>query len=164
MAPSVVHAVSNTSPVNYLILIDEIGILPQLYGQVLVPQAVVNELGHVESPSIVKNWAAQPPAWVKVGIPTSKPDTTLADLGAGERDAILLAQEVDGSFLIIDERAGTREAANRGLLITSTLGVLDAAADRGLIDIRQAVSRLLATSFRIRRDIVESLLEKHESR
>src|ERR1035438_3452590 len=82
MAPSVVHAVSNTSPVNYLILIDEIGILPQLYGQVLVPQAVVNELGHVESPSIVKNWAAQPPAWVKVGIPTSKPDTTLADLGA----------------------------------------------------------------------------------
>lgn len=68
MASAVVHAVSNTSPVNYLLLIDEIGILPQLYGRVLVPLAVVNELGHFESPSIVRNWAMQPPAWIDVGL------------------------------------------------------------------------------------------------
>jgi len=161
VAESLVHVVSNTSPLNYLLLIDEIGILPQLYGRIRVPQAVINELRHPDSPSVVRNWAGQPPAWTEIVVPAGKPDQKLPDLGAGERDAILLTQESANGLLIIDERAGTKEAENRGLLTTSTLGVLDQAAYRGLVDIQQAMSRLLATNFRIRRDIVESLVKKH---
>jgi len=164
MSEVVVHVVSNTSPLNYLLLIDEIGILPQLYGRIRVPQAVMNELSHPDSPSVVRSWAVRPPAWTEIVVPAGKPDQTLQDLGAGERDAILLTQESSNGLLIIDERAGTREAEKRGVLTTSTLGVLDQAAYRGLVDIKQAMSRLQATNFRIRRDIVESLVKKHESR
>jgi predicted nucleic acid-binding protein len=88
----------------------------------------------------------------------------LTHLGAGEKDAILLAEEIGADLLIIDERAGYTEAENRGLLVTGTLGVLEKAADLSLVNLTQAVSRLLATNFRIRRNIVETLLRRHESR
>jgi predicted nucleic acid-binding protein len=88
----------------------------------------------------------------------------LTHLGAGEKDAILLAQEIGADVLIIDERAGYKEAQNRGLFVTGTLGVLEKAANLGLVNLTEAVSRLLATNFRIRRDIVETLLKRHESR
>lgn len=119
---------------------------------------------NAESPNVVRNWAARPPDWVEVRIPTRELGWQLTHLGAGEKDAILLAQEIGADVLIIDERAGYKEAQNRGLLVTGTLGVLEKAANLGLVNLTEAVSRLLATNFRIRRDIVETLLKRHESR
>ena len=49
-------AVSDTSPICYLILIGEIDILPRLFDQVLVPQAVLTELRHVDAPEPVRDW------------------------------------------------------------------------------------------------------------
>jgi predicted nucleic acid-binding protein len=65
-------------------------------------------------------------------------------------------------LLIIDERAGSKEAQNRGLLVGGTLGVLEKAANLGLINLTRSLSRLVATNFRIRRDIVEMLLKRNE--
>ncbi len=48
--------VSNTSPVNYLILIGHIGILPELFEQIIIPQAVYSELSNTDSPSPVRTW------------------------------------------------------------------------------------------------------------
>lgn len=42
-------AVTDTSPLRYLILIGEIDLLPKFFSQVLVPQAVLDELLHVAS-------------------------------------------------------------------------------------------------------------------
>src|ERR1017187_1217441 len=100
------QVVSNTSPINYLLQIDSIGILQDLYGEIIVPHAVIAELSNVESPSVVRNWAARPPDWVDVRIPTRELVWQLTHLGAGEKDAILLAQEIGADVLIIDERAG----------------------------------------------------------
>lgn len=36
--------ISNTTPINYLILIDQIAVLPHLYTRVIIPQAVFGEL------------------------------------------------------------------------------------------------------------------------
>jgi predicted nucleic acid-binding protein len=38
--------VADTSPLNYLVLIDEIDLLPAIFGKVLLPQAVFLELQH----------------------------------------------------------------------------------------------------------------------
>jgi len=38
--------VADTSPVNYLVLIDEIDLLPIIFGKVLIPEAVMEELQH----------------------------------------------------------------------------------------------------------------------
>jgi predicted nucleic acid-binding protein len=47
--------VADTSPLNYLILIDHINLLPQLYGRVLIPESVLQELSAIETPQIVRN-------------------------------------------------------------------------------------------------------------
>ncbi len=42
--------VADTSPLNYLIQIDEVGLLPAIFGQVLLPTAVARELLHPNAP------------------------------------------------------------------------------------------------------------------
>ncbi|MFM6322231.1 MAG: hypothetical protein ACKPH1_17915 [Microcystis panniformis] len=52
--------VSDTSPICYLLLIDQIMILQELYKLVVIPEAVADELKASESTSIVRNWIANP--------------------------------------------------------------------------------------------------------
>jgi predicted nucleic acid-binding protein len=47
--------ISNTSPLNYLALIDLPDILPILFGRVLIPEAVWHELRSPEAPQPVKD-------------------------------------------------------------------------------------------------------------
>src|SRR5947199_4208853 len=61
-----VKVVLDTSPVCYLFLIGEVEILPALYDRLLVPPAVVAELGDPEAPQALRNWMASPPAWLEV--------------------------------------------------------------------------------------------------
>lgn len=42
--------VADTGPLNYLVLIQAIDLLPKLFEQILVPQAVFDELTHIEAP------------------------------------------------------------------------------------------------------------------
>jgi len=151
--------IADTGPVNYLILIHEVEVLPALYGQILVPSTVCEELRRPLAPEAVRAWITEPPAWLEVRRPSKPPDAQLAHLDAGERDAILLAEELAADKLIIDEIRGRREAARRQLPFTGTLGVLSAAAERGLLDLRSAVDRLRQTNFHIAPDILDRLIE-----
>lgn len=51
---------SDTSPICYLILVAQIDLLPQLYEQVVILQAVQNELADRRPPDQVQQWFAQP--------------------------------------------------------------------------------------------------------
>ena len=61
-----VVVVSDTSPLNYLILIGEVDILAVLYERVLIPETVFRELQHPRTPSSVREWIEQAPAWLEV--------------------------------------------------------------------------------------------------
>src|ERR1700687_4413637 len=87
------------------------------------------------------------------------PDAELAHLDAGERDAILLAEELGADRIIIDEIRGRREARRRQLHYTGTLGVLAAGAKQGLLDLRSAVDRLRQTRFYITQDLLDRLID-----
>jgi predicted nucleic acid-binding protein len=102
--------VSDTSPLNYLILIEQINLLPQLYTRVLIPGSVFEELSAPESPNLVRTWAADLPDWLKVSPFVPVPDPHLNRLHAGERDAISLALQVKADVVIMDERRGREEA------------------------------------------------------
>jgi predicted nucleic acid-binding protein len=82
-----------------------------------------------------------------------------ADLDDGERDAILLAQELGADELIIDDMSGRREARRRNLHFIGTLGVLRAAGKQGLLDFKTAVDRLRNTNFHVSQDILDQLLK-----
>lgn len=156
--------VSDTSPICYLLLIGEIDVLASLFGSVLIPEAVAEELGHSAAPNNVRNWAATPPAWVEIRRLATDPASSsdeLTRLHRGERAAIRLAEEVSADLLLVDERYARRVAKRRGLEITGLVGVLDRAATEGLIDLQAAVARLAATNFRIHPELLKHLLRRH---
>ena len=155
--------VADTTPLNYLILIGEVEVLPRLYGRVVIPPAVQEELAHSRAPASVQAWIAQPHPWLEVLSPAPVADSALAGLDAGEREAIALAEQLSLSTgpiqLVVDELLGRREAERRGLPVTGTIGVLRDAADQGLLDLRSSLERLRQTSFHISPAILARLLE-----
>jgi predicted nucleic acid-binding protein len=63
------RVISNSSPLHYLVLIDHTAILPTLFGRLLIPPAVVEELQHACTPASVRAWMSSPPAWLEVHAP-----------------------------------------------------------------------------------------------
>ena len=155
--------VADTSPINYLILIGEIGVLQQLYHRAVIPEEVFSELMDPEAPPGVREWATQHPAWIEIRESPSL-DATLTDLDAGEASAIALAALETDVLLLIDESAGRLEASRRGIPNTGTLGVLRRAAIEHLVDLPSALNRLLATNFRVSRPLVADLLAEAADR
>ena len=123
--------VSNTSPLNYLVLIGEIEILPALHHHVVIPVAVSEELHDPATPDAVRGWIENPPGWLEIRRPKHLPDERLGELGRGERDAILLAEELHVA-LVVDEAKAYHEARRRNVPVLRTLAVLDKAAEAGL--------------------------------
>lgn len=149
--------VADTSPINYLVRIGEIEVLPQLYGAVIIPPAVERELR--DAPEMVRTWIEHPRSWLQVVAPSPRVDTRLASLDPGEREAILLFEELRADRLVIDERDGREEAARRALPVIGTLGVLQSGAKAGLLNLRDAVEKLRETNFHIAEDLIERILE-----
>ena len=56
--------VADASPLHYLVLIDQIAVLPPLYGQVIIPSVVCEELQRPQTPEVVRLWMAHPPPWL----------------------------------------------------------------------------------------------------
>jgi predicted nucleic acid-binding protein len=162
----VLVVVADTGPIHYLVLIGETDVLPQLFGKVLIPDTVRDELLHSEAPAEVRDWAADPPDWIEVHATPSVDDTevVLPRLDRGERAALALAEMIRADLLLIDDREGVSAARGRGFAVTGTLGILSLSARRGLIDLAAAVTRLKATNFRYRPEILDALLAAHSSK
>jgi predicted nucleic acid-binding protein len=156
------RVVSDTSPIHYLVLIGEATLLPTLFGTLFVPTEVMKELTHSRSPGAVREWATTVPSWVELADQVS----SLADpkLGPGEAAAIAVALDRAADLLLIDERYGTRVARDAGLTTVGTVGVLGAAAEKGLVSLRASFHALRATSFRGPDRLMEELIRMHETR
>jgi predicted nucleic acid-binding protein len=150
--------VADSSPINYLVLIEEIDVLAKMYGKVVIPPAVRDELLRPSAPAIVRSWIGQMRSWVEVHAPANTSDASLAELDPGERDAILLAGELRADQLIVDDRHGRRAAESRGIPVIGTLGVLREAAALRLLNLALAVERLRRTSFYVVPEILARLL------
>jgi predicted nucleic acid-binding protein len=155
--------VADTGPLNYLVLVDVIDVLPKLFQQVLIPAAVHDELIHPDAPPAVRAFIAQKPNWLEVHPNPNGSTDDAADLtlDEGERAAIALATVVGADLILMDDRVGVAAAYRHGLAVTGTLGVLDLAARRGLIDLAIAFARLKATNFRYPPEIMDALLAQH---
>jgi predicted nucleic acid-binding protein len=126
--------IADTTPLNYLILIDAIEFLPRLYRQVILPRGAWQELQHTATPPAVVHWARTLPNWIEVRDAPASTDPSLEALGKGEREAIALAElyrHESGVLLLLDEQAARQQAATRRIAATGTLGVLKAASAEG---------------------------------
>ncbi len=157
--------VSDTSPINYLVLIGEIDILEKLFGRVIIPQAVFNEMQHAKTPASVKAWISAAPTWLEVRQADPTWFTPKRVIGDGEREAIALAKELNAFAILIDDRDGTKEAREHSLQVLGTINILDRAAEIKLLDLPEVFDRLRKTSFRFPpAEVIETLLERDEER
>jgi predicted nucleic acid-binding protein len=150
--------VADTSPINYLVLIEHIDILVHLYRRVLIPTAVHRELQHAKTPQPVREWIADPPDWLEVRSVGATPDPSLSGLDNGEAEAISLAEEISADRIVMDETFGRRIAESHGLQVIGTLGILREASQRNLLNFREAIALLQKNRFHIAQRILDDML------
>lgn len=153
--------VSDTSPLHYLVQCEAVDLLPALFREVLIPPAVFHELQHPRTPPAVRAWAQSLPAWVKVQAPALLDPSLNVD--EGEREAICLAREVKAAAILMDDRKGRTEAVRCGLRVTGTIGLLETAAARGLVDFAQAIQRLRQTNARLDEELIQAALQRNRA-
>jgi predicted nucleic acid-binding protein len=126
--------VSDTSPITSLLQIGQADILPAIFGRVLIPSAVNDELlrFHPSLPDYLQVQAIQN---------RSAAESLSQELDQGEAEAIVLAEECHAEYLLMDERHGRSVAEARGLKIVGLLGVLVIAKKAARIP---SVGRLIA--------------------
>ncbi|QJB44270.1 DUF3368 domain-containing protein [Dolichospermum flos-aquae] len=126
--------VSDTSPINNLAAINQLHLLQQLYGTVLIPEAVYQELTDPDFP-VAGAKEVQTFTWIQI---RAVEDRTMlkalsSELDPGEAEAIVLALEMKAEQVLIDERRGRMIAARLNLHYTGILGVLVEAKSQGFI-------------------------------
>jgi len=144
------EVICNTSPIQYLHQLDLLHILRALTGGVIVPPAVVDELGEgralgVSLPDLTTL------GWVTVRRPVSEVAVPLVtNLGAGEAEALMLALELREAVVVLDDALARRVAETLGLNVTGTLGLLLDAKRAGLITaVGPLLDQLEALRFRL---------------
>lgn len=152
--------VADTTPLRYLAAIGEVSLLPCMFGKVVIPPAVWNELTAASTPQTVRLFFEKRPDWLQLRTPL--PDSlelVSSDLDAGERAALALAIEIKADLILIDEAAGRREAKELGMRITGTIGVLRLAAERGLIEVHKMLVGLRGSGFYIDESVLRTAFE-----
>jgi predicted nucleic acid-binding protein len=154
--------VSDTSPIHYLLLINLVELLPQLYRRIAIPLIVRDEMLAAGAPEVLQQWIRKPPDWLDIHVMEGSVDPSLVRLDPGERAAIQLALAIKADLLIVDDKPARQAATDLGLKITGLLGILDEAATLKRIDLSSILVRLLnETNFRVSPVLVQSLLSKH---
>src|SRR5437016_334241 len=133
--------IADASPLNYLVLINQIELLHRLFTEVFVPDAVLEELNRPETPPEVVRWMESRPAWIRRVIDRSlRRDAVLDKLGMGERAAICFAETARPDvLLVIDDADGRRVARQRHIPVIGILGILETSAAQGWIRLPDAL-------------------------
>lgn len=154
--------VADSSPLIVLVAIEHVGVLPTLFGQVSIPPEVLAELKHPHRPQMIRDFIASEPSWLVERTPAVI--ESIPALHPGELAAISLARELGAALLLIDEVRGRKAAADRQIPFTGTVGVLELAADRGLLDLANAFERVKATDFWISNELLDERLRMYLAR
>ncbi len=131
--------VADTGPLIALGRTGHLPLLQALYQEIFIPPAVYSELClGLGRPGSEQLSAAIKRGWLKTRELSASSASSLSGLALvldqGEAEAIVLAEEADCRFLLIDERKGRVVAKRRGVPVAGVAGVLLAAKKHGLVD------------------------------
>jgi uncharacterized protein len=119
--------VSDTSPIRALAFLEHLEVLQKLFGTVVIPPAVVEELAHParvaqgESPVDLSRF---PFIETRMLAGRTRVEALAEQLDRGESEAIVLAEELYCPAILMDEAAGREVAIRRGLVPLGTAGIL----------------------------------------
>lgn len=149
--------VSNTSPVISLGLINQLTILDDLFGEIYIPKAVWDELISLKDRfdiSIISAFFNSKVREIKC-----ENDLKLF-IDYGESEAILLAKEINASYLLIDDKKARSIAEELGVVCIGTLGILAKAKEKGLIkSLRPLFLKLIENNRYYSKNVLNSLFD-----
>ena len=158
--------VSDTTPLISLLKINQLDLLEKLFGEVLIPEAVFNELTvderfQLEAKVIrQKEFIAVKPVNNLESVSILKRAT---GLDQGESEAIVLTDELKADLLLMDEAKGRNVSAQMGLRIMGTIGILIAAYEEHELtadEVRECVDGLQRAGRHIGQRHYQMLLER----
>jgi predicted nucleic acid-binding protein len=159
-----VIVVSDSSPLIALARIGRLDLLAGLYGRILIPPEVRDEVT-LAGRGLPGAKQVQSATWIEVAVRHLPVDTFIERacqiLGAGELGAILLARSINADLTLIDESKARRVARDAGLSVMGCIGILELGWKRGVVsDLRQAYIELLRQGIRLDLKLLESSLAK----
>lgn len=139
-------AIVNASPLILLAKAGRLGLLRALGRDLIVPDAVVEELRVKGSDDPVAQ-SIENAAWLRVVSVTATPQSVVAwRLGAGESAVLACALQYSDPLVVLDDREGRRCAASHGIAVIGTIGVALLAKDAGTISLVAPVLDELVTA------------------
>lgn len=139
--------ISNTSPLLNLAIVDHLFLLPQQFGQIIIPEAVLAELKiNDDLPGSRTLKTAVDEGWLVVKAVENQSLVNLLrrELHQGESEAIALAVELSADKVLLDEKEARQAARALSLRITGVVGILLRAWQEGSIpSLRNVCDRLL---------------------
>jgi hypothetical protein len=99
--------------------------------------------------------------WVRIQAPVSaKAASLITDLGPGESQVLMLALEMPGSVVLLDDALARRVAIAKGIPIKGTLGLLlDAKRAGYLTSVRPSLDKLQELGFRLAHQTQDAVLK-----
>lgn len=153
--------VADAGPLIGLARVGLLHLLRRLYGKVLIPVQVFEELQiSQDRPGARALRSAMEDGWLESALleKSQELESLSLALGLGEASAILLSSQRPCRFLLL-ERRGRSVAKKRGLRVVGTGGVLLTAKEQGLIDqVSDPLDRLGANGYRLSSELRERLL------
>lgn len=145
----------NSTPLIILGKIGELEILKNLYGEIIIPRAVFEEV-------TVKSDAIKTCSWIKIFEVQDKSNRKIyqSKLHDGEVEVMMLAKEISADLLIIDDNAAKKTAKFLGFIVTGTLGILLKAKTKKIIsEIRPILEKMQDENFYISKEIIKLVLK-----
>ncbi len=155
--------VSNTTPLIGLATIQRFDLLKQLFGEIVIPQAVYDEAVVKGREEVGAKREVSTATWIKIAHVQDRlaVEALLDEMDSGEAETIVLAREIDADWVLMDEKKGRRKLTELGLKKIGTLGILLRAKRAGLVAaIRPDIEQLRERGFSISQDVVDAVLRQ----
>lgn len=146
-----------------MLIIEKLGLLHQIYGQIIIPSSVQLELLVLKKFGFDTDQIVQA-SWIMVQDPKNQELVSQLELelDKGESSAIALAIELKAHNLIIDEKKGRKIAHELGIEVIGLIGILLEAKEKKLIkEIKPVLDELRSkANFRISESLYEKILKR----
>ena len=145
----------NSTPLIILSKIGELEILKNLYGEIIIPRAVFEEV-------TIKSDAIKNLSWIKILEVQDKSNRKIyqAKLHDGEVEVMMLAKEISADLLIIDDNAAKKFAKFLGFQVTGTLGILlKSKSEKIISEVKPILEKMQAENFYISEEIIKLVLK-----
>ena len=154
--------VVNSTPLISLALLDQLDLLKMIFGEVIVPCAVYDEVvTRGADKTGYKNLSAVQWFCIEEVINQALKQSIMIELDEGEAEVICIAKEKGIKRVCIDEFAGRKYAKLLGLDVIGTLGVLLIAKEKGYIQkIKPCIDKLIANNRHIGASVYNEVLRK----